>query len=152
MQSELCPVRNPKVVRSQLKIPKQESEFVMKISKISSVLIVAAVAALTPSLMAGDVQIKRGALDIRRPAASLFSEKASPAKVHTCPACKNEVVPVVTQDSKLKTKTVLVESHACKTCSTKIVRTGAQKATGKDVSQHTCGGLLAAADTCCSSK
>jgi purine nucleoside phosphorylase len=124
----------------------------MKISKISSVLIIAAIAALTPSLKAGEVIVKRGALDIRRPAASLFSEKATPAKVHTCPACKAELTPAVTQDAKLKTKTVLVESHACKVCSTTIVRTGAQKATGKDVTKHICGGLLAAADTCCSSR
>jgi hypothetical protein len=121
----------------------------MKISIISSILTVAAITVLTPSLKAGEVDIKRGAMDLRRPTVSLFTEKLAPATPMVCPACKPAFVPAVTQDAKLKTKTVLVESHACKACKTTIVRAGAQKATGRDVTQHTCGGLMAAVESCC---
>jgi hypothetical protein len=114
-------------------------------SKISSVIIVAAMAAAFSST-AGDITVKP--LRYQSPSQSVFTEKVTPTVAMNCPACKSELVSAVTQDAKLRTKTVLVESHACKACSTTIVRTGAQKATGKDVSQHTCGGLLAAAETC----
>jgi len=124
----------------------------MKISTISSVLIVAAMSVLTPSLKSGEVVIKHSPRELQAPSTPLFVEKAAAVVGMTCPACKAEFVPTVTQDSKLKTKTVLVESHACKACRTAIVRIGAQKATGRDVSQHTCGGMLAAAETCCSMK
>ena len=117
-------------------------------SKISSVIIVSTIAAAF-SATAGD-SIKP--LRYQSPSQSVFTEKVTPTVAMTCPACKPEIVSAVTQDAKLRTKTVLVENHACKACKTTIVRTGAQKATGKDVSQHTCGGLLAAAETCCSNK
>lgn len=117
-------------------------------SKISSVIIVAAMATAF-NATAGD-SIKP--LRYQSPSASLFPEKATTTVAMTCPACKPELVSAVTQDAKLRTKTVLVENHACKACKTTIVRTGAQKATGKDVSQHTCGSMLAAAETCCSNK
>lgn len=121
----------------------------MNTSKISLVLIVAAVAAFAPSLKSGEVIIKRGARDLQSPSTPLFVEKATPVKAMVCPACKAEFASTVTQDSKLRTKTVLVENHACNSCKTAIVRTGAQKATVKDVSQHTCGGMMATAETCC---
>src|SRR4051812_30386828 len=122
----------------------------MKISTISSVLIVAAMAALAPSLKSSEVVIKHSPRELQAATTPLFTEKVASIKTMTCPACKAEFVSAVRQDSKLKTKAILVESHACKSCKTTIVRTGAQKATGKDVSQHTCGDLLAAAETCCS--
>ena len=117
-------------------------------SKISSLLIAAAMTAVfSPIVRADEVVIKP--LRYQPPKASLFTEKVAATPAVTCAACKNEFVPTVTQDSKLKTKTVLAASHACNECKTTIVRTGAQKATGKDVARHSCGALLAAAETCC---
>jgi hypothetical protein len=117
-------------------------------SKISSVIIVAAMAAVFNSTAsADDIAIKPSRY--QSPGKSQFAEKVAVAPKTMCLACKDEFAPTVTQDSKLKTKTILAASHACKECSTTVVRTGAQKATGKDVSRHSCGALLAAADTCC---
>ena len=117
-------------------------------SKISSVIVLAAAAAVFTSTASGDDIVVKP-LRYQAPAKSQFTEKVAVAPAVTCPACKTEFAPTVTQDTKLKTKTVLAASHACKECKTTIVRTGAQKATGKDVSRHSCGALLAAAETCC---
>jgi hypothetical protein len=124
------------------------------LSKVSSVLIVAGAlfaSAPSPSVSAGEVVIKRGTLDLKRPAASQFAAPKKGAVAMSCAACKPEFVPVTTQDSKLKTKTLLAERHACKSCTTTIKSVGAQKATRIDVSEHSCGGKLAAASSCCSS-
>jgi len=115
-------------------------------SKISSLIIAAALLAAVSS-RAGDVVIKP--LRYQPPTKSQFVEKVAVKPAITCAACKEEFVPTLTQDSKLKAKTVLVASHACNQCSTSVVRTGAQKATGKDVTQHKCGTLVAAVETCC---
>jgi hypothetical protein len=117
-------------------------------SKITSVTILAAAAALFISTATGD-EIVIKPLRYQAPTKSLFTEKVAATPAVTCTACRNEFAPTVTQDSKLKTKTVLAASHACNECKTTIVRTGAQKATGKDVARHSCGALLAAAETCC---
>ena len=117
-------------------------------SKISSVIIAAAVAAAFTSISRAD-EIVVKPLRYQPPTQSQFVEKVAVAPAVKCAACKEEFVPTVTQDTKLKTKTVLVAKHGCKECKTTIVRTGAQKATGKDARQHTCGALLAAADICC---
>ena len=117
-------------------------------SKISSLIIVTVSAAVfSPTTRADDIVIKP--LRYQWPAKSLFVEKVATTPKATCAACKVELTPTVTQDSKLKTKTILVASHACKECSTTVVRIGAQKATGKDVTQHKCGALVAAVETCC---
>lgn len=117
-------------------------------SKISSVIIVAAVAtAFTSISRADDVTVKP--LRYQPPTKSQFVEKATVAPATSCPACKTELTPTLTADTKLKTKTVLVAKHGCDQCKTTIVRTGAQKATGKDARKHTCGALLAAAENCC---
>jgi hypothetical protein len=117
-------------------------------SKISSSIIVAAMATMfNPTASADEVVIKP--LRVQPPAKSLFAEKIVVAPKAVCPMCKEELVATQTQDSKLKTKTVLAATHACKECKTTIVRTGAQKATGKDVAQHKCGALIAAVEACC---
>src|ERR1044071_3175856 len=113
-------------------------------SKISSVIIVVAMTLVfTSSSRADDVAIKP--LRYQSPAKSQCVEKVAVPQAVTCAACKNELAPSLTQDSKLKTKTVLVAKHGCDQCKTTIVRVGAQKATGNDVRSHTCGALLAAA-------
>jgi hypothetical protein len=117
-------------------------------SKFSSVIIVAAVAAVFTSVLSADDIIVKP-LRYQPPAKSQFVTKAPVAPAITCPACENKLVPTVTQDAKLKTKTILVAKHGCEQCKTTIVRTGAQKATGKDVVKHTCGALIAAVETCC---
>jgi hypothetical protein len=122
-------------------------------TKISSVFIVAAItAAFTAGLSnANDVGMKRGGLEYKGPQVSLFAKPdVSPVPAMKCASCKPEFVAVATQDTKLKTRSVVLEQHACKACSTTIARVGAQKATGKDVSQHSCGGrVIAAVETCC---
>jgi len=117
-------------------------------TKISSVLIVAAVAAVfSPASRADDITVK----PLRyQPFQSppLFTAKEVATPNVTCAACAETFKPVTTQDSKLKTKTILVASHACKECTTTILRTGAQKATGKNVTQHKCGALVASVENC----
>jgi len=117
------------------------------ISKITSVVILAAVAAAVTSISRGDDIVVKP-LRHQPPPQSLFVEKAAAPRL-ACVGCKSDFAPTVTQDTKLKTKTVLVAKHGCNDCKTTVVRTGAQKATGKDVRQHTCGAMLAAAETCC---
>jgi hypothetical protein len=117
-------------------------------SKISSLIIVAAMATVFTSTAGAD-EIVIKPLRVQPPAKSLFAEKVVVAPKVACAACKEQLVATETQDSKLKTKTILVATHACKQCETTIVRTGAQKATGKDVAQHKCGTLIAAVENCC---
>lgn len=119
-----------------------------RFSKFSSVLIVAAVAAGFASVSRGD-EVTVKPLRYQPPAKSQFVTKATVASPVICPGCKDELVPTVTQDTKLKTKTMLVAKHRCEQCTTTIERTGAQKATGKDVRKHTCGILVAATENCC---
>ncbi|HUS37652.1 MAG TPA: hypothetical protein VM680_20050 [Verrucomicrobiae bacterium] len=117
-------------------------------SKISSIIILAAAAAaFTSTAGADDIVVKP--LRHQPPAKSQFVEKVKSTPPVTCPACKDQFVPAVTQDTKLRTKTILVASHACKECKTTVARIGAQKATGQHVTRHTCGALVAAATTCC---
>lgn len=117
-------------------------------SKISSVIILAAMGAVfTSTAWADDVAAKP--LRYQSPIKAQFVEKVAVTPAVTCPACKNEYAPVVTPDTKLKTKTVLVAKHGCAECKTVVVRTGAQKATGKNAVKHTCGALVAAVETCC---
>src|SRR5689334_11970675 len=72
-------------------------------SKVSAILIVAAIVAASAT-WAGEVVIKRGALDLKRPAKSQFATpKSAPAMA--CVSCKPEFVPTQTQDTKLKTRT-----------------------------------------------
>ena len=93
-------------------------------SKISSVIIVAAMAAaFTPTSSADEIVIKP--LRTQPAKKSLFVEKVAVKPMVTCAACKDEFVPTVTQDTKLKTKTILVATR------------------------HTCGAILAAVETCC---
>ena len=117
-------------------------------SKISSVAMVAAVAAAFSISVsrADEVVIKPLRYQSPKP---VFTETVTPPSTMKCPACTESLKPAVTQDSKLKTKTVLVAEHGCKECKTTIARAGAQKSTGKDVRQHTCGALLAAVENCC---
>jgi hypothetical protein len=120
-------------------------------SQISSVIILAAVAAaFSSSSMADDITVKP--LRYQPPAKSQFVTKAVVTPAMTCPGCKDELGRTVTPDAKLKTKTVLLAKHGCEQCKTTVVRVGAQKATGKDVRNHTCGALVAAAETCCAGK
>ena len=119
-----------------------------RFSKISSVIVVAAMAAAFTSISTAD-DITAKPLRYQPPTKSQFVEKVAVAPAVTCAACKSEFAPTVTQDSKLKTKTILVAKHGCNECKTTVARTGAQKATGKDVRSHKCGALLAAAETCC---
>jgi hypothetical protein len=117
-------------------------------SKISSVIIVAAMGAVfTSTAWADDVAAKP--LRYQSPTKSQFVEKVAVTPAVTCPACKNEYAPAVTQDTKLKTRTVLVATHGCTQCKTAVVGAGAQKATGKNTIKHTCGALVAAVETCC---
>ena len=113
-------------------------------SKISSLIIGAA---FMSTAMAADIVIKP--LRHQPPAKSQFVEKVAVKPAVTCAACKEEFVPVVTQDTKLKTKTVMLAKHGCAECKTLLVSTGAQKATGKMTARHTCGALVAAVETCC---
>jgi hypothetical protein len=117
-------------------------------SRISSVIIATAMAAVFISTARADEVVIKP-LRYQPSTRSQFVEKVAVTPAVTCAACKEEFAPTVTQDSKLNTKTVLRANHACKECKTTIVRTGAQKATGKDVAQHKCGALLAAVETCC---
>jgi hypothetical protein len=118
--------------------------------KVSAILtVVAAVAA--SATWAGEVVIKRGALDlVKRPAKSQFATPAKTAPAMACVGCKPQFVPTRTQDAKLTTKTIFVEQHACKSCETTIKSVGYQKAARKDIAVHTCAGRLASATTCCS--
>jgi hypothetical protein len=122
-------------------------------TKIGSFLVASALAvSLAPGLSrAGDAGVKRGGFEYKGPSVSLFATPRTTAKpAITCEMCKPEFVPTMTQDTKLKTKTVLVEQHPCKGCATIIRSVGAQKATGKDISQHSCAGrLVAAVEACC---
>jgi hypothetical protein len=132
----------------------QESGCVMKtFTKIGSLFVAGAlVVSLTPDLSrAGDAGVKRGGLEYKGPEVSLFATSKTEVKpAITCAMCKPEFVAAVTQDTKLKTKTVVLEQHACKACATTFRRVGAQKATGKDVAQHSCAGrLVAAVEACC---
>jgi hypothetical protein len=123
------------------------------VSKVGSVLIVAGAlfaSAPSPAVSAGEVIIKRGALNLTRPTSSQFEAPKKAPVAMNCAACKPEFVPVTTQDSKLKTRVVQVERHACKSCVTSIKSMGAQKATRVDVAEHSCGGKVAAAASCCS--
>ena len=113
-------------------------------SKISSLIIAAA---FLSTAMAADLVIKP--LRHQPPTKSQFVEKVTVKPAVACAACKDEYVPAVTQDTKLKTKTVMIAKHGCADCKTTIVRTGAQKATGKVTARHSCGALIAAVDTCC---
>ena len=114
------------------------------LSKISSLIVAAA---FLSTAMAADIVIKP--LRHQPPSKSQFAESVTVKSTVTCPACKEEFVPAVTQDTKLKTKTVMVAKHNCAECRTTIVNTGAQKATGRTAARHTCGALLAAVETCC---
>lgn len=117
--------------------------------KINSVIIPAAVAVVfTSTVFANDIVIKP--LRYQSPKSASTATAVSPVAM-ACPACKNEFVPTVTQDSKLKTKTVFIAKHGCSDCKTTIERSGAQKATGKDVARHSCGAMLAASQSCCGS-
>jgi hypothetical protein len=132
----------------------QESGCVMKtFTKAGSLLVAIALAvSLAPGLSrAGDAAGKRGGLEYKGPAVSLFATPKTEVKpAITCAMCKSEFVSAVTPDAKLKTKTILVERHACKGCVTTIKRVGAQKATGKDLAQHSCAGrLVASVEACC---
>jgi hypothetical protein len=123
------------------------------VSKVGSVLIVMGAlfaSAPSPSVSGGEVVIKRGALDLKRPESSLFKAPEQATAAMTCAACKPEFVPVTTQDSKLKTKVVLAERHACRSCVTVIKSVGSQKATRHDVTEHSCGGKVASVGSCCS--
>jgi hypothetical protein len=117
-------------------------------SKMSSVAMVAAIAAAFSISVSGADEVVIKPLRYQSPK-SVFTETVTPPSTMKCPACTESFKPVVTQDSKLTTKTVLVAEHGCKECKTTIARVGAQKATGKDVRQHTCGALLAAVENCC---
>src|SRR4051812_29333174 len=124
------------------------------VSKVGSVLIVAGAlfaSAPSPAVSAGEGVIKRGALDLKRPTSSLFVEAPKKAEVAiSCAACKPEFVSVTTQDTKLKTKVAFIERHECKSCVTSIKSVGAQKATRRDVTEHSCAGKVASAGSCCS--
>jgi hypothetical protein len=111
-------------------------------SKISYLVIAAA---FMSTAMAADIKPLR----YQPPVKSQFVEKVAVKPAVTCAACEEEYVPSVTQDTKLKTKTVMVAKHGCADCKTTIVRTGAQKATGKVTARHSCGALIAAVETCC---
>jgi hypothetical protein len=94
----------------------------------------------------GEVVIKKG--HYSPPAKSLFETPAAvPIKIASC--CKEEFAPTTTQDSKLKTKTVLVAKHGCNSCSTKIVTVGAQKAGLRTVVEHSCAGKPVSVAICC---
>jgi hypothetical protein len=124
------------------------------LSKISSlVILAAAVGALAPSatIYGGDVGVKGGGLEYKGPSKPLFVSKKATAPAVACVARKPEFVPTVTQDTKQKTKILMVEQHACKSCSTTITSVGAQKATRKDVVKHNCAGRTVAMNTCCAS-
>jgi hypothetical protein len=129
-------------------IAKERSDVMKKFFKFGSVIIgVAAGLVLLSGSRADDIVVKPQRY--QSPAKSQFVEKAVSAQTVSCSACKNELVPTATQDTKLKTKTVLVAIHGCAECKTTVVRTGAHKATGKDVKQHTCGALMATVENCC---
>jgi hypothetical protein len=121
------------------------------ITKISAVIIVAAAAvAFVPSATSGEVVVKRGGQKYETPGTSLFAAPRTIAAPNACvSSCKREFVPTQTQDTKLKTKTLLVEKHACNSCSTTIKSVGAQKATGKNVATHSCAGKLVTLNTGC---
>lgn len=118
-------------------------------SEVSSVIIAAAMAAAFSISVsrADDIVVKPQRY--QGPVKSAFTAKATPATAMNCPACTETLKSVVTQDSKLKTKTIMASVHGCKECKTVVTRTGAQKATGKDVKLHTCGAMLAAVENCC---
>ena len=119
------------------------------IKAIGSLLFVAAaIAAADPTYTrAGEVEIKRGGKDIRRPAVSLFaSETKKPAAGMACGGCQSELKAVTTQDTKLRTKTLLVENHKCTTCKTTSGEVG-PKGDRTTVTKHTC--LAVASANCC---
>ena len=125
------------------------------VSKVGSVLIVAALAGFAyspnPVVSGGEIIVKRGASDLKRPASSLFAAPEKAVTGMNCAACKPEFVPVTTQDTKLKTKVLLTEKHACKSCVTTIASNGAPKATRVEVAQHSCGGrVVSSSSSCCS--
>jgi hypothetical protein len=120
------------------------------VSKVGGILIVAASLAAS-AVMAGEVVIKKGGLVYKGPAKSLFATPQKTAPIVTCVMCKPEFKPTLTQDSKLRTKTVMVEAHACKGCMTTIKSVGYQKAARKDIVEHRCAGRVASVATCCSS-
>jgi hypothetical protein len=110
----------------------------------SLVIIAAAVAAASPSDVRADDNIhKRGARDFAQPTARvvIVEKKAAPA----CVACRNEYTPTVTQDSKLKTKTIVLRTHLCTSCKT-LVASG-PKSAPKETVTHSC--LAAGNGKCC---
>jgi hypothetical protein len=123
------------------------------VTKISAAVIVIAIAvAFAPNASSSEVVVKRGGQAYAGPAKSQFATPKTIATLNACvSSCKTEFVPVLTQDSKLKTKTIVVAKHGCGSCSDSIKTIGAQKATGKNVAVHTCGGrLITMNTTCCS--
>jgi hypothetical protein len=119
------------------------------VSKVGGILIVAA-GLVASATWAGEVVYNRGGVEYKRPAKSLFATPQKTAPSKTCLMCKPEFKPTLTQDTKLKTKTVLVEKHACKSCVNTITSVGYQKAARKEIAVHSCAGRVASMTTCCS--
>lgn len=116
----------------------------MKTEKILITLTLAAATALTA--MAGEVIIKPSRYS--PPAKALFETPAPAKTAPGCALCKNELVSTTTQDTKLRTKTALIENHGCASCKT-AMKTVGTKAFPKEVAEHSCAGRVAAVGTCC---
>jgi hypothetical protein len=122
----------------------------MKTNLIAKICVIVGIAAAAVVVNSGEVVVKRGGQTYQSPSKPLFVAPKTIAAPNACIAsCKRELVAVKTGDAKLATRTVFVEKHPCGNCSTTIKTVGAQKATGKDVATHTCGGRLMTLNTRC---
>ena len=113
------------------------------LSKFAAFIIATAV---TLPVVAGEIVVKPSRYT--PPAKSQFATPhAAPIPLAAC--CKEKYTTATTQDTKLKTKTVLVAKHECPACKTTVKAVGAQKAGRKEVAEHTCAGKVTTVAVCC---
>lgn len=123
----------------------KEGEKIMK-TIVSKVALLGVVAALTLPLYAGDITVKPNRYT--SPPKSLFpAKKVEEVTLAAC--CKENYAWTTTQDSKLKTKPILIATHGCPGCNTTRKTIGGQKAGLKEVIQHSCAGKVTTAAICC---
>ena len=97
---------------------------------------------------AGEVVIKP--IRYSSPSRAQFVKPLGVPLAHpSCALCKEELVATKTQDTKLKEKTVSVAKHGCSECKTFVKLVGAQKATARNIVEHSCAGKVATVGECC---
>lgn len=117
----------------------------MKTTIAKYIALIAAASIAFPAI-AGEVVVKPSRYS---PPAKAQFETSKPAPRVVAACCKEKYTTVTTQDSKLKTKQILVANHGCAACKTSIKSVGGQKAGRRDVVEHTCAGKLTTVADCC---